>query len=237
LWQIQNIVSVYKIIIIIKGYMRTPKIEALNRAILWLNNYILESKNSKLPSTLSILEQIRPIEIQSIDNSPIENNSWLAGFTDADGNFSISIYQRANKLSTRVLLSFRIELNQNYHRQEENKEKESFFTIISKIAMFLGVNVYSRSRIVDTKEFYSFTVVTHNSNSRIIFINYLLRYPLLSSKYLDFLDWRRVLEFQKANSLTSSYLNKAIQIRKDFNSTRTTFTWNHLKNCYLTKTS
>jgi hypothetical protein len=28
-------------------------------------------------------------------------------------------------------------------------------------------------------------------------------------------------------------LNQAISIRKDFNKTRKTFTWNHLKNCYI----
>ena len=39
LWQIQDIVGVYTIISIINGYMRTPKIEALHRAIDWLNKF------------------------------------------------------------------------------------------------------------------------------------------------------------------------------------------------------
>jgi len=43
------------------------------------------------------------------------------------------------------------------------------------------------------------------------------------------------LGLQKTNSLTISYLEKAINIRKDFNKTRTTFKWDHLKNCYLEK--
>jgi hypothetical protein len=123
-----------------------------------------------------------------------------------------------------VLLSFRIELNQNYHRANVQGIKESFFTIMSKIGMFLGVNIYSRSRIVGDKEFFSFTVVSHNINSRSILINYFERYPLLSSKYLDYKNWIQVIELQKTNSLTSSYLDQAIQIRKNFNSTRTTFT-------------
>jgi hypothetical protein len=58
---------------------------------------------------------------------------------------------------------------------------------------------------------------------------------LISSKYLDFIDWLDILELQNANPLTSSYLDKAIKVRTDFNSTRTTFTWHHLRNCYLTK--
>jgi hypothetical protein len=31
-------------------------------------------------------------------------------------------------------------------------------------------------------------------------------------------------------------LDEAINIRKDFNSTRTTYNWSHLKNCYFIKT-
>jgi hypothetical protein len=235
LWQIEKIVDVYRIIIIINGYMRTPKIEALNRAILWLNNYILKNENTKLPSTLAIKNKINVIQIKPIDNSPIEQNSWFAGFTDADGNFSINIHRRKNIQSTRVLLSFSLELNQNYHKEHSDGTRESFFTIMSKIAAYLAVNVYSRSRTVGMKEFLSFTVVAHNNNSRLKLVNYLTLFPLLSSKYLDYLDWKTVLELQINNNLTSSYLDYAVQTRKDFNSTRTTFTWKHLKNSYLNK--
>lgn len=233
LWQINKIADVYKIIQIINGYLRTPKIEALNRAIVWINDYQNKNKDSKLPSTQSILNQIQTIYPMPLDNSPIDSNSWLAGFSDADGNFSINIYQRSNTLKSRVLLSFRIELNQNYHKADVEGIKQSFYSIISKIGSFLGVNIYSRTRIVEPKEFFSFTVVAHNNSSRNILIDYFEQYPLISSKYLDYLDWRKVLELQKINPLTSSYLKQANAIRKDFNSTRTTFTWSHLKNCYL----
>lgn len=57
--------------------MRTPKIEALHRAIHWIN----ETDNSS-------------IACLGLDNSPIDSNAWLAGFTDADGNFSITVYDR-----------------------------------------------------------------------------------------------------------------------------------------------
>lgn len=233
LWQINKIAEVYKIIQIINGYLRTPKIEALNRAIVWINDYQNKNKESQLASTKLILNQIQTIFPLPLDNSPINSNSWLSGFSDADGNFSINIHQRSNTLKSRVLLSFRIELNQNYHKADAEGVKQSFYSIISKIGTFLGVNIYSRTRIVEPTEFFSFTVVAHNSNSRDILIDYFEQYPLVSSKHLDYLDWRKVLELQKINPLTSSYLKQAAQIRKDFNSTRTTFTWSHLKNCYL----
>lgn len=64
--------------------MRTPKLEALHRAIRWIN----EKDNSSIPCL-------------GIDTSPLNSNSWLAGFTDADGNFSITVYNR--KKNSKVL--------------------------------------------------------------------------------------------------------------------------------------
>ena len=62
------------------------------------------------------------------------------------------------------------------------------------------------------------------------------KYPLISSKYLDYLDWLHIFNLQQTHSLTTLYLEEAIKIRKNFNSTRTTYTWDHLNNCYLSKT-
>ena len=59
MWQIQDIIGVYTIVNIINGYMRTPKVEALNRTINWLNNYICENKYSEVLSTKKILFYIK----------------------------------------------------------------------------------------------------------------------------------------------------------------------------------
>ena len=105
LWQIQDIIGVYTIVNIINGYMRTPKVEALNRTINWLNNnYICDNKYSEVLSTKKFLYQIHKTEIKGLDNSAIDSNPWLAGFTDADGHFSINIHKRTNRNSIRVQL-------------------------------------------------------------------------------------------------------------------------------------
>ena len=143
LWQIQDIIGVYTIVNIINGYMRTPKIEALNRTINWLNDYISLNNNSKLPSTKLILSQIKNIEIKGLDNSPIDSNPWLSGFTDADGNFSINIHKRTNRNSIRVQLFYRLEIRQVYHRLTPAGEQVSFFAIMSKIATYLNTSVLS----------------------------------------------------------------------------------------------
>lgn len=65
--------TLLKVIHLIYGNMRTPKIEALHRLIEWVNKYRL-SQVIKLP----------------LDTSPLSNNSWLSGMIDADGNFYLN---------------------------------------------------------------------------------------------------------------------------------------------------
>lgn len=97
---------------------------------------------------------------------------------------------------------------------------------MSKIGLFLGVTVYSRSRLIKDKIYFSFTVVSHNKESNSKVCDYFNKYPLLSSKYLDYKDWASVLELQNFNKLTTSYLDTAIKIKTNFrpNKTRTKFT-------------
>ena len=232
LWQIQDIKGVYTMVNIINGYMSTPKIEALNRTINWLNDYISNNKNSKLPSTKFILSQIKNIEIKGLDNSPIDSNPWLSGFTDADGNFSINIHKRTNRNSIRVQLYYRLEIRQSYNR---SSVRGDFFTIMSKISNYLSSNVLSRSRTINDKQFHSFIVMSVSKSSLIKTTLYFNKFPLLSSKFLDYKSWSHILELQQNSTMTTSYLNEAIRTKTDFNKTRTRFSWDHLKNCYLIK--
>lgn len=235
LWQIQDIKGIFTIVNLINGFMRTPKIEALKRTVDWLNYYIDINHNSNLPSTKAILKYIYNTEFKPLDESPITDNPWLAGFSDADANFSINIHKRTNKNSSRVQLFYRLEIRQTYHRLDKanSYEPAKYFSIMSELANYLGVSLYSRKRILNTKEFFSYIVVTHNKNSLLKINTYFEKFPLLSSKYLDYKDWLFILNKQQENNLTNSYLNEALRIRSDFNKTRTTYNWDHLKNNYL----
>lgn len=232
LWQIQDIFGVYTIVNLINGHMRTPKIEAHHRTIIWLNNYIEKNKNSKLSVTRNILLKIKPIVSKNLDITPIESNPWLSGFSDADANFSINIQKMSNG-NWRVQLYYRLKIKQTYHKLDSQWRKISFFSIISLIGKILGVNVLSRTRIMKDKEFISYTLIAHNKDSQSKLINYFNRYPLLSSKYLDYQSWLYIWIKQKENPITISYLKEAELIKKDFNNSRTSYNWNHLKNCYL----
>lgn len=234
LWKITDIKGVFQIVNLINGLMRTPKIEALYRTIDWLNNYINKNQNSKLLNTKNIISEINYLEKKPLDNSPIESNPWFSGFSDANSNFSINIHKRSNTNSTRVQLYYRLEIRQTYHR--DSIVGESFFPILSEIAKYLNTNVLSRVREKGDKKFYSFMVISHSKSNHNKIVEYFNKFPLLSSKILDFKSWAYILELQQLNPLTTSYLDKAEKIRKDYNKTRITFNWDHLNDCYLTKT-
>jgi hypothetical protein len=55
--------------------------------------------------------------------------------------------------------------------------------------LFFTVNLYTRTRNVGDKVYYSFIVVAHNSRSHKIVRSYFYRFPLYSSKYLAYKDW------------------------------------------------
>lgn len=222
IWNIQNSSDVLKIIHIINGYMRTPKIEAIHRAIAWY------SKNTDL--------NIEPLDL---DFSPIDSNSWLAGFTDGDGNFSITLTNRKKKgvvtrsATKRVQAFFRIELRQNYHREVSIYQGgTSYYEILDKIARYLKVNLYSRSRELKDKIFYSYTVISYSLESHERTIEYFERYPLYSSKYLAYKDWKYVIEqikLREGKPLTIENIKEIQKIKDQFNSKRIVFDFSHLE--------
>jgi len=127
----------------------------------------------------------------------------LAGFIDADGHFSISLSKRTKKHLDKVVVYMRLEIRQTYHRTSVNETRagayksslcqkgnrnSSYYFIMSEIATLLDVNLNSRNRLKDDKIYSSF-IITASSKKRLDIIReYLTRYPLLSSKYLDYLD-------------------------------------------------
>ena len=215
--------EILKVINLINGYMRTPKIEALHRAIRWIN----EKDNSSIP-------------LLGIDSSTLDSNSWLAGFSDADGCFGITINDRKKNgvfLRTSVQTSFRLEVKQNYSREVSLQQGgPSFFSIMSEITEFLTVNLYTRTRKKEDKLFYAFAAVAHNSISHEILRNYFNNYPLYSSKYLAYKDWCLVQDLHKG-SLSQDNLERIKTIKNGFNTKRKVFDFSSQReqaSCYAT---
>ncbi len=216
LWQIQKKEDVLILINLINGYMRTPKIEALHRAINWFKKF----DNSA-------------IECLPLDNSPIDSNSWLAGFSDGDANFSITLTDRKKDgkvTNKRVQTFFRIELRQNYYRGENS----SYFDILSLIAEYLGVNLLSRTRHQGDKVFFAFMVIAHSSLSHTKVRTYFDRFPLYSSKYLAYKDWAYVQNLRvSGGALTSEQIAEVLFIKSQFNSKRKVYNFSHLESLTL----
>ena len=189
-----------KIINLINGKFKTPKIEQLYKLIDWMNknHYPLDIK--KLP----------------LNDSPILNDSWLSGFIDADGNFYIR-----NSLK-QIICKFNLEQRMIYPKTNEN-----YNTILNKICLAFGVKLNIRERISKKNSYY--IIKLENQNAVKLLINYLDAYPLLSSKHLDFLNWKIVFnEIVNKNHMTVEG-RKIVSLHKSqMNNSRTSFNWDHL---------
>jgi hypothetical protein len=86
----------------------------------------------------------------------------------------------------------------------------SYFNILTKIAAFLTVNLYSRTRHINDKVFYAFMVIAHSSKSHEITRSYFERFPLYSSKYLAYKDWCRVQDLGASSRTGEKYLTEGV---------------------------
>jgi hypothetical protein len=212
--------SIYHIATLINGYFRTPKIEALHRLILYLND----------------TKRYTALEIKPLDLSDLNTNAWLSGYADADGNFNVQIVKRESGLP-RIQLSFNIESKQLSSKDTTIEQGgASFFNICNKIATFFEVNLYSRTRTIDNKTFQAYYIRAYSIKSHKIVYSYFEQYPLFSSKYLNYRDWVIIHQMQatrKVNKrLTEAELLLCNKIKANFNTSRTQFNWDHLKDFY-----
>lgn len=193
--------TILKIIDLINGKFRTPKINQFEILVDWMNKN--NSYNiTKLPQ----------------DKTKIEDNSWLAGFIDADGSF----YIKSNP--KQIQCKFSLEQPMIYP-----KTKESFKPILSQICQSFNVNLNIRTRYNYKNSYYIIKI--ENKKSVRLLIDYLDSYPLFSSKYLDFKEWEKTHK-QITNKChqTDKGKSKIKKYKKNINDNRTYFNWVHLKN-------
>ncbi len=105
--------------------MRTPKIEALQRLIDWLNARSTDGfKLSKL----------------GLDNSSLDSSAWLASFIESDGNFYCEYKLNSLEIATLVKCYRRVSQKQSYNTTiSENNSK---LYIMEKIREFLDVKLF-----------------------------------------------------------------------------------------------
>jgi hypothetical protein len=195
-----------KVIDLINGHLRTPKIEKFNAMINWINKSTGES-----------------ISTHGVDHSDILGNSWLAGFIEADGSFDIRVSQ-TNTGSIKNRVSARLRLEQ---RKLDPITKASYSDIMSDIATALGITL-SFSKHNDCVEYYLISATS--AKARATIVNYFTMFPLFSSKRLNYMDWLicHNMILNKTHT-TPEGRELALKLKSGMNSKRTYFNWDHLE--------
>uniref|UniRef100_UPI0030033EAA LAGLIDADG endonuclease n=1 Tax=Trametes meyenii TaxID=526243 RepID=UPI0030033EAA len=202
---ITSIAGLIKVIGLINGHLRTPKIEKFNSMINWINN-----------------KRGLGIPLQTVDLSLIESNAWLAGFIESDGSFDIRVSQTSTgSIKNRVSARLRVE-----QRKFDPVTNASYFDIMNAIATSLGTSL-SISRHNNGLEYYNISASSAKSRANIV--KYFTKYPLFSSKRLNYLDWYTCHNMIVNNTHTSPEGRElCLSLKSGMNSKRTYFNWDHL---------
>jgi hypothetical protein len=198
--------TLIQIINLVNGKFRTPKIKYLHRAIDYLNN-VYNTNIEKLP----------------LDKSNLLDNPWLTGMADSDGNFHIAlcgIYGSNNSVDKgRVICSFT--LKQRMIDIPTNLSCIPFMTELADL-FECKVNYKEKNEIV--------FVVQANSKHYLV-KSYFDKFPLMSSKYLNYLCYLKGQSYLGRN-LTNEEIIEIQGLKNSMNNKRTYFNWDHLNNFY-----
>jgi len=200
------------------GYGSVKKVKSKNAVLFILTKREgLEKVINLVNGKLRIQYKIEAIgtHIQKISNSPLAitdtlhintssdlNNYWLAGFIDADGSFQIKVLNRIKpKGSTRIEIRLYLQLDQKSR------------LLLDLIKDKLGGNIGYRK----SPDTYYYNSTSFGSAKRVI--KYLDRYHMLSSKYLNYIKWRKAyILVQTKKHLTPEGVDKILKLKYSMNS-------------------
>ncbi len=203
---INNNEGLLLLINLINGNMRTPKIYSLYKLIDWYN-----LKNPNLN-----------IEKKELNRLPLSSTPWLSGFIEANGHFSL----RTSLKSKYPRIKCKFELSQHV----SNHIGYNYFSCLNFIAKYLNTEV-EKTKINSKNPQYR--VRTTSIKGNITLENYFNEFPLFSSKYLNYLDWLKVVNLFKIGKLNyKENINCVLEIKEKMNNKRTFYTWNHLEKFY-----
>lgn len=213
---IYSIKNIYSLVNRINGKFRTPKIEALHRLINWLNEHT----------------EFEPLDLLSLDKTNLNSNAWLAGFSDCDSNFLITFLEK-NGIAKSIQLTFRLSQRQNYYTF--SSLGISYLSVLTEIATLLSTKVtsFERNRFNKKSNYIEkgYLITVKSILARNNLIDYFSKYPLLSSKRLDYNDWLKAHKL----IISKTYKDiegtaKLIELKNSMNTKRYYFNWDHLNN-------
>ncbi|BCR34217.1 intron-encoded LAGLIDADG endonuclease family protein (mitochondrion) [Aspergillus udagawae] len=203
---VSSVIGLKKVVELLNGELRTPKIHLLYNLIDWLNKNH-KANIIKLP----------------LKNSSLSKDSWLSGFIDSNGSFSIQHTKLENGAKKRKI-SCRLRIEE---RILDPITKNSYLKVLTDISKFLNCSLLTRKQKSTGNEYYILTVSSIMSLNLIV--NYLEEYPLFSSKYLDYKDWKEIVLLIFENKhYTEQGISKTELVRNKMNRKRTLLNWDHL---------
>lgn len=215
-YTVNNIDGLIKIVVLINGKMRGPK----HNQLLNLINYI------------NIKKEVN-IKAKPLDLSCMLSNSWLTGFIESDGSFQVrvtSLLPRHSPLKTKGFTpcsahnKTRFGLSCEVTQARITHYGFSTLELMKNISICLGVTLENTR---EDRKYPQYRVRTSSISTNLRLRNYLMEYPLQSSKFLDFKDWSLILDyFEKGTHRENK--DTIVKIKSKMNQYRTEFNWNHL---------
>ena len=203
---VSPVVGLKNVVNLINGQLKTPKICQLHNLIDLLN------KNHSTD-----------INKLSLNRDNLEDSSWLSGFVDADGSFSVQ-YTKTEEGAKKRKISCRLRIEQRILDPITN---DSYFYILNQISSFLSCKLLTRTQKSTSNTYY--TLTASSKVSLHIIINYFNKYSLYSSKHLDYIDWEKVAYMIINNQHYSKQGISTVELaRSRMNTKRTDFNWCHL---------
>lgn len=214
-YSITNADAVISLINLVNGKFRTPKIQALYKAIDNLNKW-RNANIIKLP----------------LDSSSLDSNAWLAGFIDTDGHFSIKL--TGNYGSDESQIRGRVQCVFSVNQSELNRvTKESNVPFMTKVAEFFQVNLLHKVEKASVSRGSANTIsfFAQSDRKHYIITTYLSTFPLMSSKRLNYLAFFKGLSYL-GKRLTKEEILEIRAIKSSMNKNRTYYNWDHLNDFY-----
>jgi LAGLIDADG DNA endonuclease family protein len=172
------------------GFGSIARKKGVNAYILTINNYeglILtinlingNMRTSKIHSLYNLIDYYQnriDIEKKPLDNSSLLSNSWLSGFIEADGSFQV----RTTLIGKYPKFECKLEISQ---RQIDHKGFSNL-EFLNKIATLFKTEV-KIARSNNLKPEYKVRTMNIQGNNQVK--DYLIKYPLFGTKYLDSID-------------------------------------------------
>lgn len=201
---INNIPGLIVLSNLINGKMRGPK---YYQFVL-----LIEYLNKKCPNLT-----MKPL---GFTKSPLQSDSWLSGFIEADGSFQV----RTSLISKYPRLSLSFELVPA-KAGRITRYGFSIYDIMKEIASFLETRV---NEIRSERKNPQYRLRTSSLKTNLNIRDYLVKYPLKGTKHLDFIDWCKVLSyFEKGTHIENTA--HIVEIKSQINQRRTVYNWDHLQ--------